>query len=123
LTSVFLRGNVWICTCAVCIILAIAAFKPSILDVCILFSLGLGPDFGSPQGQFMRKKLVNVLSEFGKTSSFIDDVSIVKRYASGMCHALPVSSDDEALSKASKEVLDKCLYYYLSRLCNCYLDL
>lgn len=69
-----------------------------------LLKLRNGPDFGSPQGQFMRKKLVNVLSEFGKTSSFIDDVSIVKRYASGTCHALPVSSDDEALSKASKEV-------------------
>lgn len=63
-----------------------------------------GPDFGSPKGQFMRKKLVNVLGESGKTSSFIDDISIVKRYASGTCHALPVSSDDEALSKASKEV-------------------
>lgn len=47
-----------------------------------------------------------MLSESGKTSSFIDDVSIVKRYASGTCHAFPVSSDDEALSRASKEVFD-----------------
>ncbi|GAB4860596.1 Small RNA degrading nuclease 5 [Ancistrocladus abbreviatus] len=62
-----------------------------------------GPDFGSPP-QFMRKKLLSILSELDKTSSFIDDVSIVKRYASGTCHAIPVMSDDEALSKAQKEV-------------------
>lgn len=52
----------------------------------------------------MREKLLTVLSQCGKTSSFIDDVSIVKRYASGSSHAFPVSSDDEALAKARKEV-------------------
>uniref|UniRef100_A0A7C9EVU6 Exonuclease domain-containing protein n=1 Tax=Opuntia streptacantha TaxID=393608 RepID=A0A7C9EVU6_OPUST len=62
-----------------------------------------GPDFGSPQ-PFAKKKLLTLLSEHGKTSSFIDDVSIVKRHASGTCHALPVSSDEAALSKAVKEV-------------------
>lgn len=62
-----------------------------------------GPDFGSPR-QFAKKKLLTLLSEHGKTSSFIDDVFIVKRYASGTCHALPVSSDEAALSKAAKEV-------------------
>ncbi|KAL2894147.1 Small RNA degrading nuclease 5 [Bienertia sinuspersici] len=68
-----------------------------------LLKIRHGPDFGSPR-QFTRKKLLAILSESGKTSSFIDDVSIVKRYAAGTCHAFPVSSDDEALSKVLKEV-------------------
>lgn len=63
----------------------------------------LGPDFGSPPS-FMRRKLLTVLSECGKTSSLIDDISVVKRYASELSHAMAVSSDDEALSKARKEV-------------------
>ncbi|GAB2270481.1 Small RNA degrading nuclease 5 [Dionaea muscipula] len=62
-----------------------------------------GPGFGSPPN-FLRKKLLTVLSESGKTSSLIDDVSIVKQYGCGTCHSIPVSSDDEALSKAQKEV-------------------
>jgi len=63
----------------------------------------------------MRKKLVDVLSEVGKTSSFVDDVSIVKRYASGACHALPVSSDDDALLKASKEVPGTTVFVIIMR--------
>lgn len=70
------------------------------------FFCGLGPDFGSPP-VWVRKKLLTVLSESGKISSIIDDVSIVKRYASESSHAFPVSSDDEALSKAIKEVTHK----------------
>lgn len=65
--------------------------------------LVLGPDFGSPPS-FMRRKLLTLLGECGKTSSFIDDISIVKRYASESSHAIPVCSDDEALLKARKEV-------------------
>lgn len=65
--------------------------------------LGLGPDFGT-RPSLIRKRLLTVLSESGKTSSIIDDVSIVKRYASELSHAVPVSSDDEASSKAQKEV-------------------
>lgn len=65
--------------------------------------LVLGPDFGSPPS-FMRRKLLTLLGDCGKTSSFIDDVSIVKRYASESSHAIPVCSDDEALLKARKEV-------------------
>ncbi|XP_074280234.1 small RNA degrading nuclease 5 [Silene latifolia] len=68
-----------------------------------LLKIRKGPDFGLAAPQFTRKKLLAVLSEAGKKSSFIDDVSIVKRYATGECHAFPVSSDEEALSKASKE--------------------
>ncbi|KAF8404365.1 hypothetical protein HHK36_009248 [Tetracentron sinense] len=73
-------------------------------------ALELGPESGSPPS-FMRKKLVTVLSESGKTCSFIDDVSIVKRYAAGSCHAFPVSSDDEALSKARKEVKNDKIHF------------
>lgn len=69
----------------------------------LTFCCGLGPDFGSPPS-WVRKKLLTVLSESGKTSSIIGDVSIVKRYASESSHVFPVASDDEALSKASKEV-------------------
>ena len=68
-----------------------------------MFYYGLGPDFGSPPS-LLRKKLLTVLSDCGKISSVIDDVSIVKRYASESSHAFPVSSDEEALSKARKEV-------------------
>lgn len=67
------------------------------------FSLVLGPGFGLPPA-LMRKKLLTVLSDSGKTSSLIDDVSIVKRYASDSSNAIPVSCDDEALTKARKEV-------------------
>ena len=63
----------------------------------------LGPDFGSPP-LFMRRKLLTLLGECGKTSSFIDDISIVKRYASESSHAIPICSDDEALLKSRKEV-------------------
>lgn len=52
----------------------------------------------------MREKLLTVLSQSGKTSSFIDDISIVKRYSSGSSHAIPVCSDDAALAKSTKEV-------------------
>ena len=52
----------------------------------------------------MRKKLLSVLSESGKTSTLIDDISVVKRYASDSSHAIPVTSDEEALAKTTKEV-------------------
>ncbi|KAL1533534.1 Small RNA degrading nuclease 5, variant 2 [Salvia divinorum] len=68
-----------------------------------LLKIKYGPGFGLPPA-LMRKKLLTVLSDSGKTSSLIDNVSIVKRYASESSHAIPVSSDDEALLKARKEV-------------------
>ncbi|KAL5560469.1 hypothetical protein UlMin_036680 [Ulmus minor] len=68
-----------------------------------LLKIRHGPDFGS-QPSLIRKKLLTVLSESGRISSIIDDVSIVKRYGSESSHALPVFSDEEALSKAKKEV-------------------
>ncbi|XP_042033457.1 small RNA degrading nuclease 5-like isoform X1 [Salvia splendens] len=68
-----------------------------------LLKIKHGPGFGLPPA-LMRKKLLTVLSDSGKTSSLIDNVSIVKRYASESSHSIPVSSDDEALMKARKEV-------------------
>jgi RNA exonuclease 1 len=52
----------------------------------------------------VRRKLLTVLSECGKTSSLIDDISIVNRYACGSSHSFPVSSGEEALLKVRKEV-------------------
>ncbi|MBA0585523.1 hypothetical protein Gorai_016297 [Gossypium raimondii] len=57
------------------------------------------------------KKLLTLLGECGKTSSFIDDISIVKRYASESSHAIPVCSDDEALLKARKEVKNDRVHF------------
>lgn len=69
-----------------------------------------GPDFGRPPS-FMRKKLLSVLGECGKRSSFIDNISIVKRYASESSHAISVCSDDEALSKATKEIKNDKVHF------------
>lgn len=63
-----------------------------------------GPDFGRPPS-FLRKKFLTVLGDSGKASSFIDNIMIVKRYASESSHSIPVSSDDEALTKTIKEVV------------------
>ncbi|KAL8141374.1 hypothetical protein V2J09_007395, partial [Rumex salicifolius] len=68
-----------------------------------LLKIKHGPDFGSPP-QFTRKKLHAILEESGKTSTFIDNLSVVKRYASGTSHAIPVSSDEEGSLKLEKEV-------------------
>ncbi|XP_056164723.1 small RNA degrading nuclease 5 isoform X2 [Syzygium oleosum] len=68
-----------------------------------LLKIRHGPDFGAPPS-FIRKKFLTVLSECGKITSFIDEISTVKRYAAGSSHVLPVSSDDDALLKATKEV-------------------
>ncbi|XP_012482489.1 small RNA degrading nuclease 5 [Gossypium raimondii] len=75
-----------------------------------LLKIRNGPDFGSPPS-FMRRKLLTLLGECGKTSSFIDDISIVKRYASESSHAIPVCSDDEALLKARKEVKNDRVHF------------
>lgn len=75
-----------------------------------LLKIRNGPDFGSPPS-VMRTKLLKVLFEYGKTSTLIDNVSIIKRYASESSHAIPVSSDDEALSKARKEVKNDRIHF------------
>ncbi|XP_074371266.1 small RNA degrading nuclease 5-like isoform X2 [Apium graveolens] len=75
-----------------------------------LLKIRHGPDFGAPPS-FMRKKLLTVLGECGKTSSVIDNISVVKRYASESSNAIPVSSDDEALTKAKKEVNNEKVHF------------
>ncbi|XP_010519377.1 PREDICTED: small RNA degrading nuclease 5-like isoform X2 [Tarenaya hassleriana] len=67
-----------------------------------LLKIRHGPDFGSPP-EMVRKRLLTVLSESGKTTSIIDNINIVKRFASESSNSIPVSSDDEAISKAVKE--------------------
>lgn len=76
----------------------------------------LGPDFGSPP-EMIRKKLLTILSESGKTTSIIDNINIVKRYASESSNSIPVSSDDEALSKAIKEVKKKLMSLCFLAIC------
>ncbi|KAK7845684.1 small rna degrading nuclease 5 [Quercus suber] len=73
-------------------------------------NLGNRPEFGSPPS-YMREKLLTILSQSGKSSSFIDDISIVKRYTSELSHAFPVSSDEEALAKARKEVKNDRVHF------------
>ncbi|CAL5206605.1 unnamed protein product [Lathyrus oleraceus] len=69
-----------------------------------------GPDFGAPPS-FMRKKLLSILSESGKNSSMIDDISIVKRFASESSNAIPVISDEEALAKTIKELHNEKVHF------------
>ncbi|WZZ36923.1 small RNA degrading nuclease 5 isoform X2 [Brassica napus] len=71
-----------------------------------LMKIKYGPDFGSPP-EMIRKRLLNVLNESGKATSIVDNINIVKRYASESSNAIPVSDDDEALSKAMKEVTSR----------------
>ncbi|ESW33378.1 hypothetical protein PHAVU_001G064400 [Phaseolus vulgaris] len=75
-----------------------------------LLKIRNGPDFGSPPS-FTKKKFLSILSESGKTSSLIDDISIVKRYASESSNAIPVISDDEALAKTKKEVKNDKVHF------------
>ncbi|KAE9584764.1 putative exoribonuclease II [Lupinus albus] len=75
-----------------------------------LLKIRNGPDFGSPPS-FTRKKLLSILNESGKTSSLIDEISIVKRYASESSHSIPVTSDDDALAKTSKEVKNDKVHF------------
>ncbi|KAK1371252.1 Small RNA degrading nuclease 5 [Heracleum sosnowskyi] len=75
-----------------------------------LLKIRHGPEFGAPPS-FTRKKLLTVLGECGKTSSVIDNISVVKRYASESSNSIPVSSDDEALIKAKKEVNNEKVHF------------
>ncbi|KAK7385072.1 hypothetical protein VNO78_30779 [Psophocarpus tetragonolobus] len=75
-----------------------------------LLKIRNGPDFGSPPS-FTRKKFLSILRESGRTSSMIDDISIIKRYASESSNAIPVTSDDEALAKTKKEVKNEKVHF------------
>ncbi|KAL6525013.1 Small RNA degrading nuclease 5 [Orobanche minor] len=76
-----------------------------------LLKIRHGPGFGVPSSTFTRKKLLTLLSESGNVSSLIDSVTIVKRYASESSNAISVSSDDEALLKARKEVKNERVHF------------
>ncbi|XP_020573803.1 small RNA degrading nuclease 5-like isoform X2 [Phalaenopsis equestris] len=69
----------------------------------VLLKFKYGPQFGT-HPFIGRKKLVSVLHESGSTCSLVDNLFIVKRYSDGSCNAIPVSSDDEALSRTMKEI-------------------
>ncbi|WJX16635.1 Small RNA degrading nuclease 5 [Trifolium repens] len=75
-----------------------------------LLKIRNGPGFGAPPS-FMRKKLLSILGESGKTSSMIDDISIVKRFASESSNAIPVTSDEDALAKTIKELKNEKVHF------------
>ncbi|XP_008795226.2 small RNA degrading nuclease 5 isoform X2 [Phoenix dactylifera] len=79
-----------------------------------LLKIRHGPEFGSPP-KFMRSKLVSVLHQSGKTCSLIDDISILKRYSDDSCNTIPIFSDDEALSRAIKEVKNEKVNFIWTR--------
>ncbi|OAY65513.1 Small RNA degrading nuclease 5 [Ananas comosus] len=72
------------------------------------------PDFGSPPS-FMRRKLVSVLNQSGKTCTLIDDTFVVKRYSDESCNSISVFSDNEALSRVVKEVKNEKVSFIWSR--------
>lgn len=68
-----------------------------------LLKIQNGPAFGNPPCA-SRQKLVSLLSDHGKRCSLIDQKEVLQRYAPGSCNAILSQSDDDALSKAVKEV-------------------
>nr|XP_043617142.1 small RNA degrading nuclease 5 [Erigeron canadensis] len=69
-----------------------------------------GPQFGRPRS-LMKKKFLTVLGDSSKVSSVIDDMAIVKRYASESSHSIPVASDEEVLLKTIKEVKNDRVHF------------
>ncbi|PKA54538.1 Small RNA degrading nuclease 5 [Apostasia shenzhenica] len=63
----------------------------------------LGPEFGS-RSSVMRCKFISVLYECGRKCSLVDEISVLRRYSDESCNAVPVYSDEDALSRAVKEV-------------------
>lgn len=68
-----------------------------------LLKIQNGPAFGNPPCG-SRQKLVSLLSDHGRRCSLIDQKEVLQRYALGSCNAILSLSDDDALSKAIKEV-------------------
>lgn len=68
-----------------------------------LLKIQNGPAFGNPPC-VSRQKLVSLLSDHGRRCSLIDQKEVLQRYALGSCNAILSLSDDDALSKAIKEV-------------------
>ncbi|KAM3238259.1 small RNA degrading nuclease 5 [Capsicum annuum] len=86
-----------------------------------LHSADEGPDFGIPPSQqLLRRKLLSVLSDYGKGSSMVDNISTVRRYGAELSNTIPVSSDDEALSKAIKEVRNEKVQFVWTQFAELY---
>lgn len=68
-----------------------------------LLKIQNGPAFGNPPCG-SHQKLVSLLSDHGRRCSLIDQKEVLQRYALGSCNAILSLSDDDALSKAIKEV-------------------
>eukprot|EP01018_Ginkgo_biloba_P018876 Gb_18905 [translate_table: standard] len=68
-----------------------------------LLKIQNGPEFGNPPS-VSRQKLVSLLSDHGQRCSLVDQKAVLLRYAPGSCNAILSLSDDDALSKAEKEV-------------------
>ncbi|XP_078156623.1 polynucleotidyl transferase, ribonuclease H-like superfamily protein [Carex rostrata] len=79
-----------------------------------LRKIKLGPEYGvHPKSIY--QKLVSVLKESGRTSSLIDDASILKRYSDESCNVISVSTDEEALSRTIKEAKNKKVNFIWAR--------
>ncbi|KAL0909871.1 hypothetical protein M5K25_020779 [Dendrobium thyrsiflorum] len=79
-----------------------------------LLKIKNGPEFGS-RSSLMRCKLVSVLHEGGRKCSLVDDSSTIRRFSDGSCNVIPVYSDEEALSKALKEVKNENVSFVWTR--------
>lgn len=72
--------------------------------ICLQLTFGsVGPGFGKHSTSF-KENLLSVLSKHGNQCSVIDRRPMLQRYAAGPCHSIPCTADNEALSKAKKEV-------------------
>lgn len=72
----------------------------------VLLKIKNGPGFGKHSTSF-KENLLSVLSKHGNQCSVIDRRPMLQRYAAGPCHSIPCTADNEALSKAKKEVRNK----------------
>lgn len=72
----------------------------------VLLKIWNGPDFGK-RSNLCKENLLSALNKHGNQCSVVDRRAMLQRYAVGPCHAIPCTTDDEALSKAKKEVGNK----------------
>ncbi|KAI3873621.1 hypothetical protein MKW92_037813 [Papaver armeniacum] len=99
-------------------LLALKLIHKLIIDTAVLYKNPRGGNYKCALRVLARRFLCRVIQDSGNghdTCSVIDDVSIVKRYATGSSHAFPVSCDDEALSKARKEVINDKVHFIWSQ--------
>ncbi|XP_020588004.1 small RNA degrading nuclease 5-like isoform X2 [Phalaenopsis equestris] len=80
----------------------------------VLLKIKNGPEFGS-RSSLIRCKLVSILHECGRKCSLVDDSSILRRFSDESSNVIPVYSDEEALSKAIKEVKNENTIFVWTR--------